>query len=310
MELAIRAPRDGVVGAMHCKAGDLVPPGVNLLDLDMSALPSRVSIVEVGPRDGLQNETAVVPTAAKIAFVDRPDGGRPLAHRSRRRSCRRSGCRRWATRPTCSPASRESRASATARSCPIAPGSIGRWPPACARSRSSPPHPKPSAAATSTSRSTSRWRHTPTSPPRRSRRALTVRGYLSTSFGCPFEGDVDPARVAALTERLLALGVVRGGGQRHHRHRASRPGEARAGPRADAACRSIALALHFHDTRGTALANVLAALEYGVTTFDSAAGGLGGCPYAPGAAGQSRHRGSALPARRLGDRNRRLDRPR
>jgi hydroxymethylglutaryl-CoA lyase len=113
---------------------------------------------------------------------------------------------------------------------------------------------------------------------------VIVRGYLSTCFGCPFEGDVPVARVAELTARLLDLGVYEVAisdtiGVAH-------PGQvrsvldvlrARFGPEQ--------LALHFHDTRGTALANVLAALDYQMHTFDSAPGGLGGCPYAPGATG-------------------------
>ena len=95
-----------------------------------------------------------------------------------------------------------------------------------------------------------------------------------------------PPRAVARRRRAAARPRrVRGGGQRHDRHRASRPGAARARRGARRACRSSSVALHFHDTRGTALANVLAALPFGVTTFDASAGGLGGCPYAPGAAG-------------------------
>jgi len=113
---------------------------------------------------------------------------------------------------------------------------------------------------------------------------IRVRGYLSTSFGCPYEGTVSPSRVAELAERLLALGafeVVLSDtiGIAH-------PGQVRQV--LDAVRTAVPLertALHVHDTRGTGLANVLTALSLGVTTFDSSAGGLGGCPYAPGAAG-------------------------
>ena len=113
---------------------------------------------------------------------------------------------------------------------------------------------------------------------------LRVRGYLSTAFGCPFEGTVAPERVAELTARLLELGVFEVAvsdtiGIAH-------PGDV---PRVLTAVLARApvdrIALHFHDTRGTALANVLTALPFGVATFDASAGGLGGCPYAPGAAG-------------------------
>jgi hydroxymethylglutaryl-CoA lyase len=113
---------------------------------------------------------------------------------------------------------------------------------------------------------------------------IRVRGYLSTSFGCPYEGDVPPGRVAVLAERLLDLGVFEVAlsdtiGIAH-------PGQVRTVLEAVTARVPVQrLALHFHDTRGTALANVLAGLSGGVRTFDSSAGGLGGCPYAPGAAG-------------------------
>jgi isopropylmalate/homocitrate/citramalate synthase len=113
---------------------------------------------------------------------------------------------------------------------------------------------------------------------------IRVRGYLSTAFGCPYEGAVAPAQVADVAARLLDLGVFEVAvsdtiGIAH-------PGQI---PRVlDAVFARVPVsqvALHFHDTRGTALANVLTALPFGVTTFDASAGGLGGCPYAPGAAG-------------------------
>ena len=113
---------------------------------------------------------------------------------------------------------------------------------------------------------------------------LRVRAYLSTSFGCPFEGAVAPARVAELTARLIDLGAYEVAlsdtiGIAHPRQ-VSDLLHAVTGrvPPAN-------LALHFHDTRGTALVNVYAGLEAGVSTFDASAGGLGGCPYAPGATG-------------------------
>jgi hydroxymethylglutaryl-CoA lyase len=113
---------------------------------------------------------------------------------------------------------------------------------------------------------------------------LRVRAYLSTAFGCPFEGGVPVERVVELTERLVELGAFEVSvsdtiGIGH-------PGQ--VGRVLDAIAARVPvdrIALHFHDTRGTALANVLAGLDHGVTTFDSSAGGLGGCPYAPGAAG-------------------------
>jgi len=111
------------------------------------------------------------------------------------------------------------------------------------------------------------------------------RGYVSTAFGCPYTGAVPAGRVVEVALRLLELGVEEvcfgdtiGVGV---------PAQVTALTRAATAA-GIPLeriAFHFHDTRGTALANVVAALDAGVRTFDSSTGGTGGCPYAPGAAG-------------------------
>jgi hydroxymethylglutaryl-CoA lyase len=113
---------------------------------------------------------------------------------------------------------------------------------------------------------------------------LPVRAYLSTSFGCPFEGSVPAARVAELTARLLDMGAYEVSisdtiGVAHPRQVSDVLAEVTRRAPIDM------LALHFHDTRGTALVNVYAGLEAGVATFDASAGGLGGCPYAPGATG-------------------------
>jgi isopropylmalate/homocitrate/citramalate synthase len=113
---------------------------------------------------------------------------------------------------------------------------------------------------------------------------MRVRGYLSVAFGCPYEGDVLPETVAEIASRLLALGVFEVAvsdtiGVAH-------PGQIPVVlERVLERVPVERVALHFHDTRGTALANVMAALPFGVMTFDASAGGLGGCPYAPGAAG-------------------------
>jgi hydroxymethylglutaryl-CoA lyase len=112
----------------------------------------------------------------------------------------------------------------------------------------------------------------------------TVRGYLSTVFGCPYEGEVSIEQVAAISERLFEMGV-------DELSLGDTIGVAT--PRqVEAVLNSLLkrfpkekLSMHFHDTRGTALANVLLSLEMGITTFDSSLGGLGGCPYAPGASG-------------------------
>ena len=113
---------------------------------------------------------------------------------------------------------------------------------------------------------------------------LAVRGYISTCWWCPFSGRVQPEAVVEVAQRLLELGcdelaISDTVG-------AATPGEVgelieRLGEVVPVA----QLAVHLHDSRGTALANVLVALQHGVTTVDSSAGGLGGCPFAPGAAG-------------------------
>jgi hydroxymethylglutaryl-CoA lyase len=113
---------------------------------------------------------------------------------------------------------------------------------------------------------------------------IRVRGYVSTAFGCPYEGEVPPEKVLEVCARLLDLGCY----------------EVSVGDTIGVGTPmqvqgvigillqvipSSKLAMHFHDTRGTALANTLAALEMGIATFDASSGGLGGCPYAPGASG-------------------------
>ena len=249
----------------------------------MSASPTTVTIVEVGPRDGLQNERAVVPTDRKIAFVDylsaaghfaievtafvSPKWVPQMSDASEvfRGIARKPGVRYSALVPNRAGLDRAMAAGVT---------DIAVF----------------AAASESFSRrninqsieeSFTTYRQVTDAAAQASLRA---RAYLSTSFGCPFEGPVDPQRVAELTERLLSLGAYEVAvsdtiGIAH-------PGQVRQVLDVLLARVPLAqVALHFHDTRGTALANVLAALEYGIATFDSAAGGLGGCPYAPGAAG-------------------------
>lgn len=113
---------------------------------------------------------------------------------------------------------------------------------------------------------------------------VMVRGYISTAFGCPYEGTMDVKKLISVTKRLFDLGVY----------------EVSVGDTIGVATpmqvRSFLkalknefpvgkLAMHFHDTRGMALTNILMSVEEGITTFDSSAGGLGGCPYAKGATG-------------------------
>jgi isopropylmalate/homocitrate/citramalate synthase len=113
---------------------------------------------------------------------------------------------------------------------------------------------------------------------------MRVRGYVSTAFGCPYEGDIAPEKVLEVSARLLDLGC----------YEVSVGDTIGVGTPVQVqgvvgmllqVIPASKLAMHFHDTRGTALANSLAALEMGIPTFDAASGGLGGCPYAPGASG-------------------------
>jgi len=112
----------------------------------------------------------------------------------------------------------------------------------------------------------------------------TAEVIIATSFGCPFEGDVDPARVAGIVDRVVSDGADRVafgdttgmGTPRRVREVVERV----RGSHSD-----LPVLLHFHNTRGTALANILTAIELGITEFDASVGGLGGCPYAPGATG-------------------------
>ncbi len=112
----------------------------------------------------------------------------------------------------------------------------------------------------------------------------TLEVIVATSFGCPYEGDVDPARVVSVVDRVradgadrLAFGDTTGmATPRRVRDVVSAVRERHA---------DVPILLHFHNTRGTALANVLTALDLGVTEFDASVGGIGGCPYAPGASG-------------------------
>jgi len=245
--------------------------------------PSRATIVEVGPRDGLQNESASIATADKIEFVDKLSAaGSPVIEVSAFVSpkwvpqmadasevfagiTRREGTRYAAVVPNLEGLERAHAAGVSDVAIIAAASdtfslrninqdidaSLDTYRAVCARA---------------------------------SELKIRVRGYVSTAFGCPFEGEVAPARVAAVAEALLNMGAFEVAisdtiGIAH-------PGRVRGVIAVIAERVPLhAIALHFHDTRGTALANVLTALELGIATFDASAGGLGGCPYAPGATG-------------------------
>jgi hydroxymethylglutaryl-CoA lyase len=246
-------------------------------------LPRRVTVVEVGPRDGLQNEAAQIPASTKIAFVEAlAAAGLPVveiaafvnparvpqmadALEVARGIARRPGTRYTALVPN-------QRGLEAARDAGMTEIAIF----AAASETFSQRN-----INQTTEGSLTAYAHVVSEA---HAMGLRVRAYLSTAFGCPFEGTVPQARVVELTERLLAMGAFEVAVS-------DTIGVATPGQVADvvdqlrARVSVAAIALHLHDTRGTALANVFAALEAGVTTFDASAGGLGGCPFAPGAAG-------------------------
>jgi hydroxymethylglutaryl-CoA lyase len=249
----------------------------------MSRFPAAVRIVEVGPRDGLQNEAAQIPTAAKIAFID---------------ALTRAGHTAIEVSAFVSPKWVPQMADAADVFAGIArrPGVVysGLVPnlAGLARAREAAVDEVAIFAAASETFSKRNINQSVVESldayaavcAEAARHHLRVRAYLSTVFGCPFEGEVPIETAAAVAARLADIGayeVVLSDtiGIAH-------PGQ--IAPVIDAVTRRVPLnqlALHFHDTRGTALANVYAALQLGVTTFDASAGGLGGCPYAPGATG-------------------------
>jgi isopropylmalate/homocitrate/citramalate synthase len=247
-------------------------------------VPDRVRIYEVGPRDGLQNEARPIPTAAKARFIELladaglaeieatslvspraipqlADADDLLRTIERRRGVRypvlvpnvrgleraeASGVDAIAVFTGATDAFTEHNIGITVQE------SLDAFAPVLARARD-----------------LGWWR----------------RGYVSVAFGCPYTGRVEPARAVEIGLRLMDLGVDEicfgdtiGVGVPSQVHELTRVAVAAGIP-------LERLAYHFHDTRGTALANVVAGLEDGVRCFDASTGGTGGCPYAPGAAG-------------------------
>ena len=249
----------------------------------LTDLPRRVTVVEVGPRDGLQNEKGVVSTADKIHFIDLlsaagfsvieassfvspkavpqlADAGEVMAGIQRRHGVRytalvpnRKGMER-ALAAGVDEVAVFTGASETFVQHNIntsIAGSIENFRPVVELAREA---------------------------------GKRVRGYISTAFGCPYEGYVAPEAVLQVADQLLELGV-------DELSIGDTIGVATPNQVVEVTDLLLGrvpierLAMHFHDTRGTALANVLAALQMGISVFDSSTGGLGGCPYAPGASG-------------------------
>jgi hydroxymethylglutaryl-CoA lyase len=245
--------------------------------------PSRVTVVEVGPRDGLQNEAKALSVDDRVALCDRlVAAGLPVVEVGAFVSPR------WVPQMVGSEEVLQRVAKRRGVRLPVlVPNRVG-----FERARSAGA--REIAVFTAASESFSRRNTNATIDesferfseliPEARREGMRVRGYVSTCFGCPYEGPVDVERVVAVAARLDAVGCD----------------EVSIGDTIGVAVPSQVsdvvgrlrdvvpverLAVHFHDTRGTALANVLAALQEGISVVDSAAGGLGGCPYAPGAAG-------------------------
>jgi len=246
-------------------------------------LPVRVTLVEVGPRDGLQNVPSVPGTAAKVGFIDRlSEAGLPVievgAFVDPRRVPAMADSEAVALAITRRPGTRYTALVPNLRGLARAAGSglrdvavFGAASETFSRRNINQGIRESFAGFRSVVQEAAVS-------------GIRVRAYLSTAFGCPYEGDVPAARVAELTDALLQLGAFEVAvsdtiGIAH-------PGQVwRVLDEVAVRVPLARVALHFHDTRGTGLANVLAGLQAGVTTFDVSCGGLGGCPYAPGASG-------------------------
>jgi isopropylmalate/homocitrate/citramalate synthase len=245
------------------------------------ALPPRVTLIEVGPRDGLQNEKAVVPVEGKVAWVEAladaglkeievtsfvsPKWVPQLADADEvfARLRKRDDVVYSALVPNM-------RGMERALACGVRRIAVFT-----------------SATETfcrkninmSVDQSLEGFRDVISAA---TRNGISVRGYLSVAFGCPYEGDVDPQRAADVAQKLADLGC-------DELSIGDTIGVA-APPGIEAVLSRLRFpvertALHLHDTRGTAVANAWHAFTMGYTRFDSSSGGLGGCPYAPGAAG-------------------------
>ena len=246
-------------------------------------LPPDVTIYEVGPRDGLQNEARLIATDDKVALIDAlsATGLRAIEISSfvnprwipqladgaevSRRITRRPGVVYSALVPN--PQGLENALKAGMKEIAVFMSA-------------SETHNKKNVNKTIAA-TLEAFRQTV--PPALAA-GLKVRAYVSTVYGCPYEGAVDPARAVELARELRALGC-------YQVSLGDTIGVANPRQVRDVLTPVLAeipapqVAVHFHDTRGTALANILVAVDMGVTTVDSALGGLGGCPYAPGASG-------------------------
>jgi hydroxymethylglutaryl-CoA lyase len=248
------------------------------------AYPSRVTLYEVGPRDGLQNESARLPVESKVRLITaladcglgrieigsfvRPDWIPQLADTDQvaQRLPRPPGLRYSALVPNRTGLDRAV--------------ASGLREVAVFMSSSEAHNQKNTNKSIAESLA-----HFAEIVPAAKAQGLFVRAYLSTVWGCPYEGKVDPRRALEITLQLraigcdeISLGDTIGVGNPLQTRRILELFFS-------SGVESAGVALHLHDTNGTALANCLVGLELGVTTYDTSVGGMGGCPYAPGAAG-------------------------
>ncbi|KAB2900984.1 MAG: hydroxymethylglutaryl-CoA lyase [Dokdonella sp.] len=247
------------------------------------SLPTAVRIVEVGARDGLQNEAAIVPTATKIELIERlaASGLRTIEATS-------FVSPKWVPQLADAAEVYTGIRKVEGVSYPVLVPNLQGY--ERARAAGVTEIAVFAAASEAFSRNNinatideSIQRFVPVLE-RAQAEGVKVRGYVSTVLGCPYQGEVPVADVVRVAQRLhrlgcheISLGDTIGVGT---------PGKARAMLRAVAAqVPMTALAVHFHDTYGQALANLLACLEEGVGVIDSAVSGTGGCPYAKGATG-------------------------
>lgn len=246
-------------------------------------LPTRVRMVEVGPRDGLQNEKSIVPTEVKIGLVDRlTDAGLTAIEAGSFVSPK------WVPQMADTPEVFAGiRRKDGVRYVALTPNAKGFEGAVAAKADEVAVF---AAASESFSQKNincsiaeSLERFAPVMEAAKGQ-GLPVRGYVSCVLGCPYEGEIAPAAVADVAGKLLAMGC----------YEISLGDTIGTGTPAKAQVMIAAvagrvpmdrIAVHFHDTYGQALANILATLELGVAVVDSSVAGLGGCPYAKGASG-------------------------
>lgn len=248
-----------------------------------ATLPRRIRLCEMGPRDGLQNIPETVPLAVKLGLIERlqqagldyievaafvsPKAVPQMADGE-------AVCAGLTRRPGVTYAALAPNVQGLERALAAGIGEVGLF---TAASEVFSQHNTRCSIAESLARAAA------IADPARAA-GVRLRGYVSCVLGCPYEGATDPGRVADLAAALFDLGCYEvslgdtiGVGT---------PGKARALlQRARESAPTQPLALHFHDTYGQALANILACLDLGIASVDASVAGLGGCPYAPGASG-------------------------